>query len=78
MKDTMHYHGSSIPDDRRVREIIRSLWNQLTESEIDALADRRDEFFMAVKKKHGVVRAQAEIMLREIAGDLLPFLHEAA
>jgi hypothetical protein len=53
-------------DALHIKAIIRHLWHQLTDEEIDAVEDRRDVFFLAVKKKHGVERAQAQIILNEM------------
>ena len=52
---------------QRLKADVKHLWHRLTESEIEALKDRRDIFFLAVRKKHGVLRAQAEQVLHDIA-----------
>jgi hypothetical protein len=51
---------------QQMKHTIRHVWHQLTDEEIEACEERRDVFFLAVRKKHGLKRAQAEIMLNEI------------
>ncbi len=53
-----------------IKETIRNLWNRLSENEINALCEARDIFFMAVRKKHGVARAQAELILRNLLQEM--------
>ena len=53
-----------------IEAIIRKLYYRLTEDELKARTERRDEFFMAVRKKHGIARAQAEIFLHDLEAQL--------
>lgn len=50
----------------QLKHVIRNLWHKLTDAEIDILDEQRDTFFMAVRKKHGLARAQAELFLHEL------------
>jgi hypothetical protein len=59
---------------QRIKNTIKHIWHQLTDDEIDACEERRDVFFLAVRKKHGLERAQAELILN----DLKRSLREAA
>jgi len=49
-----------------IEAIIRKLYFRLTEDELKARTERRDEFFIAVRKKHGIARAQAEMFLHDL------------
>lgn len=56
--------------EQQIRNTIKHIWHQLTDEEVDSCNERRDVFFLAVRKKHGLKRAQAEIMLNEIRREL--------
>ncbi len=49
---------------------IKQLWSHLTEEEIAAHEEMRDVFFMAVRRKHGVARSEAESILERIISGL--------
>jgi hypothetical protein len=50
----------------QIKHSIKQFWHHLTDEEIDANEERRDEFFLAVRKKHGVPRAEAALILKDI------------
>jgi len=51
---------------------ISQLWNKLNDEEIACYETMRDVFFIAVKKKYGIPRAQAEDILRYADGQFCP------
>ncbi len=61
------------PTHNIVEDIIKSLWHRLTNEEIELRKERRDEFFMAIRKKHGVARAQAKIFLLDLEHHLYEY-----
>ena len=50
----------------RMNDAIKHIWHRLTDAEIEAREEYRDIFFLAVRKKHGVARAQAQLFLSEL------------
>jgi hypothetical protein len=52
--------------DQWFRNSIRHIWHKLTEEEIGSVEERRDVFFLAIRKKHGLGRAQAELVLSDL------------
>jgi hypothetical protein len=50
--------------EQQIKNSIKHIWHQLSEREIEAIEEQRDVFFLAVKKKHGLPRAEAELVLR--------------
>lgn len=52
--------------EQRLRSVIKHIWHQLTDEEIEARKERRDVFFLAIRKKHGLARAQAEMLLNDL------------
>ncbi len=61
----------SLKSSQTLADIIHNVWNKLTDAEIEAYEESRDIFFIAVKKKHGMARAQAELFLNELKGRML-------
>ena len=51
---------------QEIKNIISHIWHRLTKEEIEACAEERDVFFIAVRKKHGMARAQAELFLHDL------------
>jgi hypothetical protein len=56
---------------------IKQTWHYLTDDEVAAHDDMRDVFFMAVRKKHGIPRAEAENTLRSFL-ERLNFMRQEA
>lgn len=51
---------------QEMKRLIRHMWHKLTEDEVEACDECRDIFFLAVRKKHGLARAQAELFLHDL------------
>jgi hypothetical protein len=49
-----------------INDFIRNEWHRLTDEEVKAYQEYRDIFFLAVRKKHGIPRAQAELILSNV------------
>jgi hypothetical protein len=60
MTYTEEYSGQQVSDK------IRHIWGGLSDEEIATHETMRDVFFLAVRKKYGIPRAQAEEMLRNM------------
>ncbi len=58
--------STSINTEFYMKDAIRHVWHRLTDDEIEACEEARDIFFLAVRKKHGLARAQAELFLNDI------------
>lgn len=52
------------PTEEQLRARIKHVWHNLTDEEISYHAGLRDVFFLAVRKKYGLPRAQAEEILK--------------
>ena len=59
-------YANEVRSEPTIKTSIKHIWHQLTEDEIEAIEDRRDVFFLAVRKKHGLPRAQAELVLSDL------------
>jgi hypothetical protein len=60
--------------EQHLRDSIKHLWWNLTDEEISYHEDMRDVFFLAVRKKYGLPRAEAENIIR----NLVPAPYETA
>ena len=49
---------------QQIRDRIKHIWCNLTDEEISFHEGLKDVFFLAVRKKYGLPRAQAEEILR--------------
>ena len=56
--------------DHRLLTSIKHLWQMLTEDDIHAHDNARDLFFMAVRRKYGLARAHAEMIVRDMRNSL--------
>ena len=63
---TAKKYNANILSKAQVKDSIRQSWHYLTDEEIEANEERRDEFFLAVRKKHGLPRAEAALILKDI------------
>jgi hypothetical protein len=55
-----------IPTQQLLEATLKNIYYRLTDEEIEARKERKDEFFIAVRKKHGIARAQAELFLHDL------------
>ena len=63
---TANEYANNCGTERRIRNVIKQIWHHLTDDEIKANEEEREIFFLAIRKKHGLPRAQAELILCDL------------